>query len=211
MRVSRGCLAGDWAPLRPVRCDEGSRLSAAVVSPAPSVPGDYSRFGQAGIFVEFTGLVAYLVHYRAPDPPLSPDPPPRWERCDGTDQRASAAVTGALPSRSRGGAVSGATYPPRTQQRGTLDTRVPYGTGRALVGIAIISSSAGKPSRCRRNTGSASVLPRGPAPEAQDQAGRDHSDTYPDQRPGDGGAKQDPGRCRGDRSHAGEQAGLAGA
>jgi hypothetical protein len=86
-RVSRSWLAGNWSPLRPVRCDEGSRLPAAVVSPAPSAPEDYSHFGQAGISVEFMGLVAYLVHYRPLNTPLSPDPPPRRERCDGTDQR----------------------------------------------------------------------------------------------------------------------------
>ena len=86
-RVSRSCLAGNWSPLRPVRCDEGSRLSAAVVSPAPSAPEDYSHFGQAGIFVEFTGSVAFLVHYGAPDTPFSPDPPPGRDRCDGTGQR----------------------------------------------------------------------------------------------------------------------------
>jgi hypothetical protein len=57
------------------------------MSPAPSAPEDYSHFGQAGIFVEFTGSVAFLVHYGALNTPLSPDPPPRWERCDGKGQR----------------------------------------------------------------------------------------------------------------------------
>jgi hypothetical protein len=86
-RVPRSCLAGSWSPawacpLRRGRLAPGRGRVTCPVHPRGLLP-----FGQAGVFVEFTGLVAFLVHDSAPDPPLSPDPPPRWERCDGTGQR----------------------------------------------------------------------------------------------------------------------------
>jgi hypothetical protein len=49
---------------------------------------------KAGIFVEFMGLVECLVHYRPLNTPLSPNPPPRWERCDGDGASGTGDSTG---------------------------------------------------------------------------------------------------------------------
>jgi hypothetical protein len=144
----RGCRAAAWLAIGP-RFGLSAATRALGSRPQschlPVRPRGYSHFGQAGIFVEFMGLVEYLVHYRSCHPNA-----PTQDRSyvsdltspANDDKQRALPVTGALPSRSRGCPMSRGDLPAPGHSKGELSTREsPTGPAECWFAIAIISSA----------------------------------------------------------------------